>query len=75
MSSQFRKELLTGIEAAWMWEGDYESAFGKAASYVVDFLDREATNRFDPAPKPEIESSRSRQKYQIHVNKLEKIDY
>ncbi|ELY91848.1 Gfo/Idh/MocA family protein [Natrialba taiwanensis] len=39
------EEPLPGIEGAWTWEDDYESAFGNAASHVVELLDGEATNR------------------------------
>ncbi|QCS44924.1 Gfo/Idh/MocA family protein [Natrinema versiforme] len=39
------EEPLPGIEGAWTWEDDYESAFGNAADHVVELLDGEARNR------------------------------
>ncbi len=39
------EEPLPGIEGAWTWDDDYESAFENAANHVVDLLDGEATNR------------------------------
>jgi predicted dehydrogenase len=36
---------LPGIEGAWTWAEDYQSAFPNAARHVVDVLDGEAANR------------------------------
>ncbi|WP_135822173.1 Gfo/Idh/MocA family protein [Halostella litorea] len=39
------EEPLPGIEGAWTWDDDYESAFANAADHVVELLDGDATNR------------------------------
>jgi len=39
------EEPIPGIDGAWTWEDDYESAFANAAEHVVELLDGDATNQ------------------------------